>query len=109
MQRAMRMAVVKAGISKPASCHTFRHSFASHLLEDSYDIRTVQELLGHKDVSTTMVYTRMFNRRGRGVVSPADRLYGEVEGRGHAAYCAAGGRGGRCKATMWQGFPGLAE
>jgi integron integrase len=74
LQRAIKEAVRETGISKPASCHTFRHSFATHLLEDRYDIRTIQELLGHKDVSTTMIYTHVLNRGGHGVDSPVDRL-----------------------------------
>jgi integron integrase len=79
VQRAVREALHKAGIEKPASCHTFRHCFATHLLEDGYDIRTVQELLGHADVKTTMIYTHVLNRGGRGVKSPLDagRVSGE--------------------------------
>ena len=74
IQKAVNEAVRRSGVTKPASCHTFRHSFATHLLEDGYDIRTIQELLGHKDVKTTMIYTHVLNKGGRGVRSPADAL-----------------------------------
>ena len=74
LQKAFKEARIKAGILKPAGCHTLRHSFAIHLLEDGYDIRTDQELLGHNDVSTTMIYTHVLNRGEKGVRSPLDRL-----------------------------------
>jgi len=74
IQKAVREAAHRAGLAKRVTTHTFRHSFATHQLEDGYDIRTVQKLLGHKDVQTTMVYTHVLNRGGRGVHSSLDRL-----------------------------------
>jgi site-specific recombinase XerD len=74
IQWAIKEAARRVGLVKSVSCHTQRHAFATHLLEDSYDIRTIQELLGHRDVSTTMIYTHVLNRGGKGVYSPIDRF-----------------------------------
>jgi integron integrase len=74
LQRAVREAARKIGLTKAANCHMLRHSFAPHLLEDGYDIRTIQELLEHRDVKTTMIYTHVLNRGGKGIYSPMDRL-----------------------------------
>jgi site-specific recombinase XerD len=74
LQKAVKRAAEQAGIGKRVSTHCLRHAFATHLLETGYDIRTVQELLGHSDVSTTMIYTHVLNRGGKGVMSPLDGL-----------------------------------
>lgn len=84
IQRAVQAAVLGAGLSQPASCHTLRHCFATHLLEDGYDIRTVQELLGHSDLKTTMIYTHVMNKGAKGVRSPLDRQRGEADRQGGA-------------------------
>lgn len=80
LEKALRFAVHQSGLTKRVTCHTFRHTFATQLLESGYDIRTVQELLGHADVKTAQIYTHVLNRGGRGVISPADRASHSLAG-----------------------------
>ncbi len=97
LQRAVREAAIGAGLSKRVSCHVLRHSFATHLLEGGYDIRTIQELLGHRDVATTMIYTHVLNRGAQGVRSPLDAIAMDAEekDRGRERGGSGGGSGRR--------------